>query len=315
MPHKVRVEDLYRKLGKSLELSWEGGHGGQQNPLLTSADSPQLGTIAGSLNYINPSRIQVIGAVEQGHLSSLSDNERQAALNKLFSQTPAAIVLADGVPVDDDLLRLAEESNTPLMASPLPAPLVLDNLQHFAAQHLSAKEIIHGVFLDVLGMGVLLTGRAAVGKSELALELISRGSRLIADDAPEFTRIAPDTVNGECPPLLHEFLEVRGLGILNIRAMFGDNAVKQNKYLRLIIDLKRMHADEISQIDRLTGDLKVRNVLGVDVPVVTLPVAPGRNLAIVTEAAVRNHQLRLKGYDATEVFIGRHQQAIIKDTE
>jgi HPr kinase/phosphorylase len=133
----------------------------------------------------------------------------------------------------------------------------------------------------------------------------------VADDAPEFTRIAPDIVSGTCPPLLREFLEVRGLGILNIRAMFGDSSIKRTKYLRLIVHLKRMSADQISGMDRLSGAHSSRDVLNVSVPQVTVPVAPGRNLAVLVESAVRNHLLRLKGYDATEVLIERQQQAIL----
>ena len=187
----------------------------------------------------------------------------------------------------------------------------LDNLQYFGSLFLARKTTLHGVFLEVLGMGVLLTGDPAVGKSELALDLITRGSRLVADDAPEFTRIAPDIISGTCPPLLREFLEVRGLGILNIRAMFGDSAIKRTKYLRLIVHLKRMSSEQISGMDRLSGAHTNRDVLGVSVPQVTVPVAPGRNLAVLVESAVRNHLLRLKGYDATEVLIERQQQAIL----
>jgi len=164
----------------------------------------------------------------------------------------------------------------------------------------------------VLGMGVLLTGDPSVGKSELALDLITRGSRLVADDAPEFTRIAPDIISGTCPPLLRDFLEVRGLGILNIRAMFGDSSIKGTKYLRLIVNLKRMSAEQISGMDRLSGAHTNRDVLGVPMPQVTVPVASGRNLAVLVESAVRNHLLRLKGYDATQVLIERQQQAILE---
>ena len=198
-----------------------------------------------------------------------------------------------------------------LLRSPLPDNQVLDNLQYYASLFLSEKTTLHGVFLEVLGMGVLLTGDPAVGKSELALDLITRGSRLVADDAPEFTRIAPDIISGTCPPLLREFLEVRGLGILNIRAMFGDSSIKRTKYLRLIVHLKRMSSDQIASMDRLSGAHTDRTVLGVSIPQVTVPVAPGRNLSVLVESAVRNHLLRLKGYDAAEVLIERQQQAIL----
>ena len=191
---------------------------------------------------------------------------------------------------------------------------MLDNLQDFASINLPDKFVLHGVFLEVLGMGVLLTGDPAVGKSELALDLIARGNRLIADDATEFTRIAPEVISGACPPLLSEFLEVRGLGILNIRAMFGDSAIKQSKYLRLIVHLKRMTDAELSTMERLSPMQDVRDVLGVLIPQVTIPVAPGRNLGILVEAAVRNHMLKLKGYDANDVFIERQQRFIDENT-
>ena len=170
---------------------------------------------------------------------------------------------------------MADANAVALMRSPLADSQVLDNLQYYASLFLSEQTTLHGVFLEVLGMGVLLTGDPAVGKSELALDLITRGSRLVADDAPEFTRIAPDIISGACPPLLREFLEVRGLGILNIRAMFGDSSIKRTKYLRLIVHLKRMSAEQISGMDRLSGAHTNRDVLGVSVPQVTVPVAPG----------------------------------------
>ncbi len=172
------------------------------------------------------------------------------------------------------------------------------------------KITIHGVFMEVIGIGVLLTGGAAVGKSELALELITRGHSLIADDAPEFTRSPGGNLRGSCPPLLSDFLEVRGLGLLNIRVMFGDSAIKLQKRLSLIIHLQQMAAEELNEIDRLQGSLTSKELLGVDIPKVTLPVAPGRELAILVETAVRQHIQRLRGYHANEEFIARQQATI-----
>jgi CheY-like chemotaxis protein len=153
---------------------------------------------------------------------------------------------------------------------------------------------------------VLITGESGTGKSELALELITRGHRLVADDAPEFTLIAPDVIDGACPELLQDLLEVRGLGVLNIREMFGHTAVKPSKYLRLVVHLKPLTSGEdIDGMTRLTGDVSRRNVLDVDVPKITIPVAPGRNLAVLVEAAVRNHVLKSKGIDPAQTFIDR----------
>lgn len=309
MPHSVRVVELYEALRSRLQLRLHAGEAGLSRSLLDETVDPSAFIIAGPLNFIHPNRIQVVGGAELAYLND-PERDRTLALETLFGEHTRAVILADGIEADDTMLELAGSTHTVLLSSPLPDTVVLDHLQHFAAINLSDKTTLHGVFLEVLGMGVLLTGDPAVGKSELALDLIARGNRLIADDAPEFTRIAPDIVSGHCPPLLREFLEVRGLGIINVRALFGDSAIKHNKYLRLIVHLKRMYEAELTAMERLSPPQEVREVLGVMIPQVTIPVAPGRNLGILVETAVRNHLLRLKGYDATQVFIDRQQKAL-----
>ncbi|RMG38829.1 MAG: HPr(Ser) kinase/phosphatase [Gammaproteobacteria bacterium] len=313
MPHSIRVRHLYDSLREKLQLELVAGKAGLERPLLDEDLDPASYIIAGPLTYIHPNRIQVIGRAEKAYLDA-PERDHEEALRLLFGEHTRAVVLVDGVRPDADLIALADRQRVPLFATPLPDRLILDHLQYFAALNLSEKTTLHGVFMEVLGMGVLITGDPAVGKSELALELISRGNRLVADDAPEFTRIAPDIVSGNCPPLLRDFLEVRGLGILNIRAMFGDNAIKHNKYLRLIVHLQPMSDQELATMERLNAREERREVLGVLIPQVTIPVAPGRNLAILVEAAVRAHLLALQGYDATEVFIERQQQALLEDS-
>lgn len=309
MRRSARAKDLFTALRERLRLTLIAGESGANVEILDAKSAPSNRVIAGPLNYIHPHPIQVIGHTEMAYLDSLGE-QRQKALGKVISRDTAAIILVDGVDAEQALIDLANAQGVCLLSSPLPDNQVLDNLQYFASLFLSEKTTLHGVFLEVLGMGVLITGDPAVGKSELALELISRGNRLVADDAPEFSQIAPDIISGSCPPLLSEFLEVRGLGVLNIRAMFGDSAIKRTKYLRLIVHLMRMTDEEIAQMDRLSGSQTSREVLGVAIPQVSVPVAPGRNLAILVEAAVRNHLLKLKGYDATEALIQRQQKAI-----
>jgi len=164
----------------------------------------------------------------------------------------------------------------------------------------------------LLSLGVLLTGESGLGKSELALELVSRGHMLVADDAPEFMRIAPNIILGSCPEMLRDFLEVRGLGVLNIREMYGDSSIKLSKYLRLIIHLTSMN--NITPEERLSTQVRTKNVLGLDIPVIHLPVAAGRNLSVLAEAAVRNHLLSIKGINAADTFIERQQQSIEEDS-
>ncbi len=310
MQRQITVSDLLDALRERLKLRIVTGEAGLHHVIFDTTREKRGHIIAGPLNYIHPTPVQIIGPTEKRYLTSLSSEEQANALERLFAASPAAILITNRQKPLAALEKRARETGTPLLASPLSDSLVLDNLQYYAARFLAAKTTLHGVFLEVLGMGVLLTGHSAVGKSELALELITRGHRLVADDAPEFRRIAPDIVAGSCPPLLREFLEVRGLGILNIRAMFGDSSIVNSMYLQLIIHLKRMKLQEIADMERLQAVGQSRTVLGVEIPQLTVPVAPGRNLAILVETAVRNHMLKLKGYDAAELFIERQRRAI-----
>ncbi|MES9871868.1 MAG: HPr(Ser) kinase/phosphatase [Candidatus Sedimenticola sp. 6PFRAG7] len=306
----VTTRDLYNALRERLGLEWIAGHNGSEH--LLRGDFPGSGSqgLAGPLNYIHPNRIQIIGRAELIYFSGLDDELFQAVTGKLFSANPAAVILADGIDVGIRFTDHAERTNTPMLRSSLPDTELLNELQYYLTNAMAERTTIHGVYMEVLGTGVLLTGPAAVGKSELALELISRGHRLVADDAPEFARITPDIIKGSCPPLLKDFLEVRGLGILNIRAMFGDSAVKLNKTIHLIINLKPMDEQELQSVDRLRGSHSTRNLLGLQVAEVTLPVAPGREMAILVETAVRQHMLLRTGYDAAEDFINKHQSIL-----
>jgi len=265
-------------------------------------------SMVGHLNLIHPNRVQVLGRTELRYLASLGKNSYQDTLGKLYEVPPAFIVVADGELPAEDLRQRSEQAAVPLFSSQLSSYKLIEHLRYYLTGLLAETATLHGVFMEVRGLGVLLTGESGVGKSELALELVTRGHRLIADDAPEFSRAAPDVVRGACPELLQGFLEVRGLGVLNIRAMYGDSAIKKDKNLRLIVDLKPIHDDDIRNIDRLVGSQQSEMVLDVAVPKVILPVAPGRDLALLIEAAVRNHILRLGGYDASQDFIERQKR-------
>jgi HPr kinase/phosphorylase len=260
------------------------------------------------MNLIIQHRVQVLDRKELEYLDSLKKNSRKDAISQLFSGQTTLIVIAKGLPPPTDLEAAAAASQMPLLSSVLPSQEVIENLQHYLANYFADKITLHGVFMEVLGTGVLITGDSSIGKSELALELLTRGHRLIADDATEFSRVAPDTLLGNCPEMLRDFLEVRGLGILNVRAMFGASAIKQHRNLRLIIVLQDI--EEAIQMDRLHGSRQLRKIQGVNIPEITLPVGPGRNLAVLLEVAVRNHILNAKGYDATQAFIERQKRRL-----
>ena len=249
----------------------------------------------------------MVGAAESAFLQALPESELRAHIDRLFTSELVAIIVANAETPPPYLLERCNANHIALFTSPQPSPHLVDVFRYYLARVLAESTTLHGVFLDVLELGVLITGASAIGKSELALELISRGHRLVADDAPEFTQIAPDVLDGTCPDLLQDLLEVRGLGVLNIRQMFGDTAVKKNKYLRLIVHLSKPHLEpKPTGIERLIGDNGARRVLDLDVPMISLPVMPGRNLAVLTEAATRTHILRAKGVDPAAAFMARH---------
>lgn len=309
----VSVEILFRDLAEQLGLQWVAGRTGGDRTL--SSETIQKPTLAliGHLNFVHPNRVQVLGCAEMDYLRDLSASSLQEAIDHLFSNELAAIVISNGEAVPSVLRETAERTGTPLFSSTLASPILMSYLGHYLTQSLAEMTSQHCVFLEVLGMGVLIKGDAGVGKSELALELVTRGHRLVADDVVELKHVAPETLEGNCPALIRDFLEVRGLGILNIRFLFGETAVKLQKNLRLIVEL--VHPEEIGEVglNRLDMVASTENILGVAIPKVRIPVAAGRNLAVLVEVAVRNHILKSRGINPVEQFIKRQQAAIDGD--
>jgi HPr kinase/phosphorylase len=310
MTTKLTLDALFSSLEEKLGLKWISGNRDGYYEINTAKDESAETSLVGNLNLIHPHRIQVLGSRELGYLDSLKKNSRKDAIGQLFSGQSDLVIMAKLLAVPDDMLQAAVDSNIPILSSSLSSQEVIQNLQYYLSNSLAEKITLHGVFMEVMGTGVLITGPSSIGKSELALELLTRGHRLIADDAPEFSRLAPDILNGSCPEMLRDFLEVRGLGILNVRAMYGASSIKQNRNLRLIIVLQEM--EDAIKMDRLHGSRRNRSILGVEIPEITLPVGPGRNLAVLLETAVRNHILNAKGYDASQAFIERQKRRLEK---
>lgn len=309
MTEVLSAESIIVNLSSQIEFDWVAGQEDPDLPL-HEINASQHATLVGHLNIIHKNLIQVIGKTECEYLQGLEENFRKNMLHEIFTGRTVAIIMADGIPVPDMLINYANNYHIPLLSCKTDSNEVVDIARFYLHNIFSEKEVVHGVFMEVLGTGVLITGESSVGKSELALALISRGHRLIADDAPEFTRTGPDILDGKSPSVLKDFMEVRGIGVLNIRDMYGDNALKLNKYLRLIVHLKRLTEKEYAQLDRLQGDRKTRTILGIDVPQILIPVAPGRNIEVLVEAAVRNYILRSSGNDASIKFIELQQQVI-----
>jgi HPr kinase/phosphorylase len=306
MNARITARELFDQLKERLGLRWVAGQRGEKRVLEPGARLSRRPSMAGYLNTIYPNKVQILGTEELNYLDALDSRQRWEALAKIVNDTPLALIVSKDQSVPTDLRDAANESDTPLWVSPRRGHELLTYLQYHLARALATRVTLHGVFMEVYSIGVLITGESGSGKSELALELITRGHRLVADDAPEFTQIAPDVLDGTCPDLLQDLIEVRGVGILNVREMFGDTSIKRNKYLRLVVHLERQEPQtDPKPVDRLYGDMSIRRVLDLDIPQITLPVAAGRNLAVLLEAAVRAFVLKSKGIDAAQTFIDR----------
>ncbi|KAF0814608.1 HPr kinase/phosphorylase [Andreprevotia sp. IGB-42] len=306
---QITVRQLFIDNAEKLRLTWVAGQSGANNLLSNDASEQKpILALVGHLNFIHPNRIQVLGIAETKYFLGLSPEAQKESVNRLFASEMAAMIVANGLAVPDALREGAERHHVPLLTSPEQSPYLMDVLRYYLAKALAVSTHLHGVFLDVLEVGVLLTGESSMGKSELALELISRGHGLVADDVVEVYRTNPETLEGRCPPMLRDFLEVRGIGVLNIRTIFGETAVRPKKTLKLIVHLAKAGGDALAPIDRLQMQAATQDILGVPVRKLVLPVAAGRNLAVLVEAAVRNYILQLRGIDSTREFIERHQR-------
>ena len=305
---RVQVRGLYEECHKSLVLKWVAGHSGAERTFgRTAQEGKDAAGFVGYFNLIHQSQIQILGIVELHYIQSLGQEEQKSALDKLFSPETVTVVVADGCELMADFTRLADERHIGLFSSPVSGVQILSDIQYHLNWAFAPHLTMHGVFMEVISTGVLLSGDSGVGKSELALQLVTRGSRLIADDAPHFARISPNIIVGKASPIIKDFLEVRGLGVLDIQKMYGDSSIKDSKYLKLIIKLKNKQ-NSSPEIDRLQPPATSKDVLGVTIPLLTLPIAPGWNLAVLVEAAVRNHILTLKGHCAHALLTARQKQ-------
>ncbi len=312
---RLTVADAFAEFKKDLKLSWVTGNEGGDRLLTSERDASVRPRLLGPLNFNSPNRIQLLGRAETRLFSGVGDLS-PARFEFSLHDTCELFVVTDNATPPLSIVALANDAQIPLWSTKLSYSELQRRLRYRLTQLLAESEIVHGVLMDVHGTGVLITGESSVGKSELALELISRGHILVADDAPQFRRIAPGTLEGRCPPLLQDFLEVRGLGVLNISRMYGDASTRSRKILRFIVNLQGVGlSDDISGIDRLAG-LRTdepdehMQILGVPIPQRTIPVAPGRNLAVIVEAAVRDYILISGGYDATRDLINKQAQAL-----
>ena len=302
----LTVQDLVNDNVDDICFKWVAGQSAADR--LIPDNGMAAADLIGHLNLIHPSRIQVFGREEMDYYTRFDSRRRVHHLEELLAGGVPAILLADNLPATDDLILNCENSHVPLLSTAVPAAELIDLLRIYLGRRLAPTTTVHGVFMDVLGLGVLITGESGLGKSELALELISRGHGLVADDAVELSRTAPQAIDGQCPELLRNMLEVRGLGLLNIRTIFGETSVRRKMKLKLIVHLVRATAQD--KFERLPLQDMTQDMLGCPIRKVMLQVAAGRNLAVLVEAAVRNTILKLRGIDTLAEFMERQSAAI-----
>ncbi len=313
-PTAVSADVLFEDFRAKLAWQWIAGQGASERHFdeVAVRMARSGADLVGYLNYIHPYRLQVLGEREIRYLNSspLVDTERR--IGRIVTLEPPVLVVADGQTPPPSLLKMCEEAQIPLFATTESSAFVIDLLRAYLSKHFADRTTLHGVFLDILGMGVVITGESGLGKSELGLELISRGHGLVADDAVDLYRINQTTIEGRCPELLQNLLEVRGIGLLDIQAIFGETAVRRKMRLKLIVHLVRKETLE-RDYERLPHDPLTQGVLGIPVRKVVIQVVAGRNIAVLVEAAVRNTILQLRGIDTYDKFVHRHRQAMLAD--
>ncbi len=278
---------------------------------IRSADLNRPGMqFCGFYEYFAFERPQVIGKVEMTYLENLPDRQRREMLRKYFSFDIPCVIVCRGMRAPDELLEEAALRNIPVFQSEQQTTKLCFQAINYINRCLAPRVTRHGVLVSVDGLGVLLTGESGVGKSEAALELVRRGHQLVADDVVDICRVADNRLVGECPEMVRHFMEIRGIGIIDIRTMYGVSAVAQSRSIDLVMNMERWVAGKA--YDRLGLHEEYVNILGVKVPSQTLPVRPGRNIAIIIEVAVRNLSLRRLGYSAAHELDKRMQAMIAK---
>ncbi len=298
---RITIRELLSEQGKAAKMRLLAGEKGLDRYI----DHPRMQkpslAFAGYIEHLSDYRLQVIGQTEMSYLATRSPEEQKQAIDAVFDLRLAGVVITRGQPPPDTILDAAKRTDTPLMISEFSSSTFMTNMLLFLSHRLAPVLYQHGVYMDIFGLGVLITGASGIGKSEIGLELISRGHRLIADDMVEFSRESPKVAVGRSPDTLRYHMEIRGLGILNIRDLYGAAAITDTKRLSLMVEL--VPWDQVAPEDRVLGEDSETGILDVPIPRIPIPIRSGRSLAVLIEVATRNQLLKQRGIHSGEDFV------------
>jgi HPr kinase/phosphorylase len=311
-PPLLTVAGLLERGSGAADLPLEvlSGTGGLQKPIANPYIQKTGLALAGYDEYLRPGRIFVLGESEVRYLERLSHEARRRALDTLLTHDIPCVLITGGWDAPDELLAAAERHAVPVLRTSISTPIAIARMGALLDDALAARQIIHGVLVDVLGLGVLIIGDSGLGKSECALDLIVQGHRLVADDAVQIWARG-DSALGTCPDATKHHMELRGLGIVNVRDLFGVASTRDSMRVGLVVRFERWEPDR--EYDRLGLEERTHDLVGVRLPLICMPVAPGRNLATLVEVAARNQILRAQGVDGARDFVARLDRSLRDD--
>jgi HPr kinase/phosphorylase len=309
MPRKVKVADLVQQF----QLEVVCGEAGLKR-LITVADLHRPGLeMAGYFDFLPAERIKILGRTELSFFAGLAPEVRWERMRRLCVDETPCVCVTRGLDVPKELIAVAEERMIPVLRSPVATTILSSRITAYLENVLAPSMTIHGVLVDVYGVGMLITGSSGIGKSETALELVKRGHRLVADDAVEIRQTADNMLYGSAPELIRHLLEIRGVGIINVMTLFGAGAVRNYKKITLVCRLETWQQDR--QYDRLGLDEEMTRIIDTELPLVTIPVRPGRNLAVILEVAAMNYRLKRMGYNAALQFTNKLTETLHEEMD
>ena len=308
----IKVGSLISDKDFDLRLEMLAGEAGLERRVVSSRIQKPGLALSGFTEHIHKDRLQVFGNTELSYLDTLKPEEQRDRIRSLFSLPISCLIVTKNLPVSDMMKREANDAKVPLLRSSLLSSTFIDNVERFLQEALTASSSVHGVLIDVIGVGVLILGKSGIGKSELALDLVTRGHRLVADDIVDLKRKQGGSVYGSGSEIIKHHMEIRGIGIINIKDLFGVSAVRDRKKVEMVVELAEW--DDKVEYDRLGVEDTKYSILDTEVPLLVVPVRPGRNLTTIVEVAARNHLLKLQGHHSAKEFQERLSRQIAQTT-